>query len=171
VTSCGECGFVYEELRVERVADTLRAFGPSYRDALADVDAQLAAERIEPTVWSALEYAAHLRDVFLVQRERVVLARVVERPSLAPMSRDERVELCRYASQPLEDVLGQLAMAADLCALVFEGLAPSDWDSEVIYNWPTTAVRDLRWVGRNTVHEGTHHLGDVRRVLAAARRA
>jgi hypothetical protein len=171
VTSCGQCGFVYDEFPVEGVSDAVRAFGPTYRDALADVDAQAAVERIEPTVWSALDYAAHLRDVFLVQRERVVLARVVERPNLAPMSRDERVELCRYAAQPLEDVVGQLAMSADLCALVFEGLTSSDWDREVIYHWPTTEVRDLRWVGRHTVHEGTHHLDDVRRVLAAARRA
>ncbi len=170
MTPCGECGFVYEELPVERVPDVVRAFGPSFRDALGDVDPKVAAERIEPTVWSALEYAGHLRDVFLVQRERVVLARVVERPSLAPMSREERVLLCRYGSQALEDVLGQLSMAADLCALVFEGLTPSDWDRELVYNWPTTEVRDLRWVGRHTVHEGTHHLGDVRRVLALAHR-
>ena len=170
MTSCGQCGFVYEELPVDRVSDALRAFGSTYRDALAGVDAEVAVARIEPTVWSALEYAAHVRDVFLIQRERAVLGRVVERPSLAPMSRDERVELCRYTSQPLEDVLGQLAMAADLCALVFEGLTPTDWDREVIYHWPTTSVRDLRWVGRHTVHEGTHHLGDVRRVLAEARR-
>jgi hypothetical protein len=169
VTSCAQCGFVYEELPVDRVPDALRAFGLSYRDTLAGVDAQVAVARIDPTVWSPLEYAAHLRDVLLVQRERVVLARVLERPSLVPMSRDERVELCRYASQPLEDVLGQLAMAADLCALMFEGLTPLDWDREVIYNWPTTEVRDLRWVGRHTVHEGTHHLGDIRRVLEAPR--
>jgi len=35
------------------------------------------------------------------------------------------------------------------------------------YPWPAPAERDVAWVGRHTVHEGEHHLMDVRRVLAA----
>jgi hypothetical protein len=33
--------------------------------------------------------------------------------------------------------------------------------------WPEATERDLGWVGRHAVHEGEHHLMDVRRVLAA----
>lgn len=94
------------------------------------------------------------------------MAQVLERPRMIPMSRDERVSICRYDSHSLGDVLDQLAMAAELCAMVFEGLTPTGWAREVIYNWPSTEVRDLVWVGRNAVHEGTHHLSDVKAVLA-----
>jgi len=170
VTSCHECGYVYEELPVERVPESLRAFGPSYREALASVGPEAASTRAETTVWSALEYVCHLRDVLLVQRERVVLAQVQERPTVVPMSREERVAICRYDSQPLEDVLAQLAMASDLCARVFEGLTPAGWARELVYNWPSNEVRDVRWVGRHTVHEGRHHLYDIERLLAPSQR-
>jgi S-DNA-T family DNA segregation ATPase FtsK/SpoIIIE len=166
VTSCAGCAFVYEDLAVERVPERLREIGPNARAALGDIDPKIASTRPEQTVWSALEYACHLRDVLLIQRERVVLALVEERPHPAPMWRDERVTICRYDAQSLADVLDQLAMAGDLCALAFEGLVPAGWARQLVYSWPTTEVRDLAWVGRHTVHEGIHHLGDIGRVLA-----
>jgi S-DNA-T family DNA segregation ATPase FtsK/SpoIIIE len=121
--------------------------------------------RPEPTVWSALEYTCHVRDVFLVQRERVVSALVEDRPNAGLMHRDERVTICGYGAHDAAQVLSQLEMAAALCSLVFEGLSTSDWDRLIIYNWPSTAERDVAWVGRNVVHEGVHHLMDIERVL------
>jgi S-DNA-T family DNA segregation ATPase FtsK/SpoIIIE len=85
------------------------------------------------------------------------------------MSRDERVSICRYDSQSPADVLDQLAMTSELLALVLEGLTPAGWARELTYNYPGPEVRDLAWVGRHTVHEGTHHLYDIHRVLAGAR--
>jgi hypothetical protein len=160
---------VYEELSVEAVPGALRAFASSYRAALGGVERATAARRVEPAVWSALEYACHVRDVFLVERDRAVLAQVKDRPGLAPMSRDERVSICRYDSQSPADVLDQLAMTSELLALVLEGLTPAGWARELTYNYPGPEVRDLAWVGRHTVHEGTHHLYDIHRVLAGAR--
>jgi hypothetical protein len=116
-------------------------------------------------VWSALEYVCHVRDVLLVQRDRAVLARVEERPSFARMYRDERVLICRYADQDPGDVLTQLAMAAEMCALVFDGLDDRNWSRRLVYNWPERAEFDLAWLGRHTVHEVEHHLRDVGSVL------
>jgi hypothetical protein len=70
--------------------------------------------RSRPGVWSPLEYACHLRDVLLVQRERVLAARSTNRPDCYPMGRDERVEHDGYAEQEPEDVARQLAAAAQL---------------------------------------------------------
>jgi hypothetical protein len=53
---------------------------------------------------------------------------------------------------------------------VFEGLTPAGWDRELVYNWPSTEVRDVRWVGRHTVHGGRHHLYDIERLLAPSQR-
>lgn len=165
--ACQECGFSDELVALDALAGRLRSFGPRFREALAGVGPAAASRRPEPAVWSALEYACHVRDVFLIQRERAVLAQVEDNPRTARMNRDERVAVCRYDAQAVPDVLDQLAMAAELCALVFEGLDQAGWARRLVYPWPVPAERDVAWVGRHTVHEGEHHLMDVRRVLAA----
>lgn len=120
MTRCDQCGFVYEEVAPGEVSNRLRAMWTRYRHALSGVASEVLAKRPEREVWSAMEYACHVRDVLLVQRDRTVLALVEDRPSFARMYRDERVALCRYGRHPMEQVLSQLAMASELCAVVFE---------------------------------------------------
>jgi len=165
--TCPECGFSYDLVAADTIAGRLRSFGPRFADALAGADPDVASRRPEPAVWSALEYACHIRDVFLIQRERAVLAQVEDNPRVARMNRDERVALCRYDAQAVPDVLDQVAMAAELCALVFESLDEAARARRLVYPWPAPTERDVTWVGRHAVHEGEHHLMDVRRVLAA----
>jgi hypothetical protein len=165
--ACDECGFSYELVALDTIAGRLRSFGPRFREALAGAGPEVASCRPEPAVWSALEYSCHIRDVFLIQRERAVLAQVEDNPRTTRMNRDERVALCRYNAQALPDVLDQLAMAAELCALVFEDLDEAAWGRRLVYPWPAPTGRDVAWVGRHAVHEGEHHLLDVLRVLAA----
>lgn len=122
MTSCEECGFVHEDLAVGAIPDRLRSLGPRYERALAGRAPDLVAARPEPTTWSALEYVCHVRDILLAQRDRAVLAQVESRPRVARMYRDERVSLCDYAGQRVEEVLAHLTMATNLCAMVFEGM-------------------------------------------------
>jgi S-DNA-T family DNA segregation ATPase FtsK/SpoIIIE len=162
VERCPDCGFVYEDVSVEDIAGVLRSLGPRYRAELAGADIAAARLRPAPDVWSVLEYCCHVRDVLLVQRERAVLALVEDHPSFAPMYRDKRVALARYGADPLAAVAEQLAMAAGLCALVFTELTPEQLARRLVYNYPAPTERDVVWLGRHTVHEGEHHLGDVR---------
>jgi len=86
---CPECGFDYRPERAPEAAATIRRGAADLAAALtAGVD---PARRRSPQQWSPLEYACHVRDVLLVQRERVLLARRVDRPVLTTMGRDERV--------------------------------------------------------------------------------
>ncbi len=165
--TCPECGFSYEVVAPEAVPSRLLALRSGFSDLLAGVDPAVASRRPEPAVWSALEYACHVRDMLLVQRERAVAAQVEDVPRVARMHRDERVALCRYGAQAVPDALGQLAMAAELCAAVFGALDETGWARRLVYPWPEATERDLVWVGRHIVHEGQHHLMDVRNVLAA----
>lgn len=121
--------------------------------------------RRESGVWSPLEYGCHLRDVLIVQRERVLAARRRERTSCEPMGRDERVEHDGYAQQEPADVARQLAMAAQLFANVLNRISPDDWDRTVLYNYPRQSERSLRWVSVHTLHEVRHHTLDIRRQL------
>jgi DinB superfamily len=166
VTDCAECGFVYEELEVDLVAGSLRSLSRRYADALDSVDVTAATQRPEPTTWSVLEYLCHVRDVLLVQRDRVVLTRVEDRPSVARMYREERVSLCNYRAHDVRQVLDQLRVAAELCATAFGAVTGNAWNRRLVYNWPNAEERDLAWLGRHTVHEAEHHLMDVCSVLS-----
>jgi hypothetical protein len=166
---CAECGFSYELVQPDVVPGRLRALRSGFSEELSSAGAAAASRRPEPSVWSALEYACHVRDVLLVQRERMIVAQVEDVPAVARMHRDERVRLARYDAHPVSVVLDQLGMAAELCAVTFEALGEAGRARCLVYPWPEATERDLGWVGRHAVHEGEHHLMDVRRALAAVR--
>jgi len=163
---CEQCGFGYADVAVGEIAGRLTAAPERYRAALAGAAPEAARRRPQPEVWSALEYSCHVRDVLLIQRDRAVLAQAEELPSVSRMYRDERVALCGYSDQTLDEVLVQLDMAARLCALLFAHLDQNAWSRRLIYNWPAPADQDLAWLGRHTVHEVEHHLHDVLAVLS-----
>lgn len=162
---CEECGFEYD---LSEAATAARAIvrGVGELAVLLSGGTSDLRTRRHLQLWSPLEYACHLRDVLLVQRERVLAARRRDRPSLDPMGRDERVEHDGYAEQQPDDVARQLTDAAHLFANVLSRLGPEDWERTVMYNYPAVSERSLRWVAVHTVHEVRHHLLDVRRQLA-----
>ncbi len=122
------------------------------------------ATRPDADTWSPLEYGCHVRDVLLVQRERVLEARRVDRPQPSPMGRDERAVHDAYAEQDQVVVARQLADAALMFVHVLDRLG-DDWDRTLVYNYPEPTERSLRWVAEHTLHEVTHHGQDIRRQL------
>jgi hypothetical protein len=166
VHRCPECGFTYD-LGEASVA------GRMIWEGIADVVAILRRHAVvdlrtrrQASVWSPLEYGCHLRDVLLIQRERVLAARRTDRPDCPPMGRDERVDHDGYAEQESEDVARQLTDAAQMFSHVLDRLGTSDWTRSVIYHYPKPRERSLQWVAVHTVHEVHHHLLDIRRQLA-----
>lgn len=161
---CAECGFEYDLGGALHAAASITTGPAQFAAILRDSSIDLGSRR-EATRWSPLEYGCHLRDLLLVQRERVLAARRRDLPAFEPMGRDERVDHDGYAEQEPGDVAGQLTMAAQLFANVLTRLRPNDWDRRVVYNYPEEAERSLRWVAVHTMHEVTHHLLDARRQL------
>jgi hypothetical protein len=173
---CGQCDFRYENFNVDEVPGTLRILGTAYRSRLAtgfqDVDAdRLFRRRPASDVWSALEYCCHFRDVLLAQRERLYLALVEDTPRFSSIYRDQRVLLARYSDDRLEDVAGEVEMAAGLLARAFAGLDNGQWQRGCLFPYPAPMQRTIAWLARHTVHEGRHHLHDVDAVISAARSA
>jgi DinB superfamily len=160
---CDECGFVYDLGRAPDAGEDIRAATAELAAVLRNEEVDIGTRR-EPEVWSPLEYGCHMRDVLLVQRERVLDARRNDSPSCRPMGRDERVDHDGYTGQDPEAVARQLDDAAAMFANVLDRLGP-DWDRTVVYNYPVRSERTLRWVAVHTVHESQHHLLDVRRQL------
>jgi hypothetical protein len=163
---CEGCGFVYDLDRAAEASGQIRA-GASELGVLLREHAADASSRREPTTWSPLEYGCHVRDVLLVQRERVLETRRRERPAFTPMGRDERVEHDGYSEQDPTAVARQLDDAALLLAHVLDRLGPEDWERLVVYSYPVEWERSLRWVAVHTVHEVRHHLVDVQVQLEA----
>jgi DinB superfamily len=171
---CQECGFDYDGLDEAEVVGALRGFGRRYRAPLTralpgeSLD-ELLRTHPQPGVWSALEYACHVRDVFTVQRERVELALREDLPAFPSMRREERVVEERYNEQDPATVADALAANAEHLAATLADLTPAQWSRRGIYPHPQPNERELAWVGRHTVHEGRHHLLDIGRVLRSAR--
>jgi DinB superfamily len=166
VDRCEECTFIYNDVPVAEIAPEIRALGPRYRTRL-EGDPEVLRTRSSPEVWSALEYACHVRDVLGVQRERMQLALVEDCPAFTPMGRDERVVRDHYNEQEPLEVAAQLIAAAEAFAAECDGLSAEQWERLGLYNWPTQAERTMAWLGRHTVHEGVHHLRDIDAVLVA----
>jgi hypothetical protein len=163
VDQCDECGFEYDLSDAPAAAAAIVAGTTEFITALRG-DADLRTRR-RPDEWAPLEYACHLRDVLLVQRERVLAARRMDTPTIDPMGRDERVEHDGYSEQDPTAVVRQLADAALMFANDLSRLSATEWQRTLVYNYPAPWERSLEWVAVHTVHEVRHHLLDVQRQL------
>ncbi len=160
---CAGCGFDYD-LTLAPAAARAIADGAGELAGLV-VAAPDAARRLHPDLWSPLEYECHVRDVLLVQRERVLAARRMDCPSVEPMGREERAEHDGYAEQDPERVARELVDAAFMFANVLDRLDADGWERTLMYNYPALCERSLRWIAVHTEHEVKHHLLDVRNQL------
>ncbi len=101
-----------------------------------------------------MEYACHVRDVLLAQREGLFLTLVEECPSFAPICRDQRVVFARYADEEPERVADQFDMAAMLAADALEQLDENAWSRECINNFPCSGETNRCLAGRTYAARG-----------------
>jgi S-DNA-T family DNA segregation ATPase FtsK/SpoIIIE len=174
VPACEECGFDGESLSPADATTALRSFARRYRAPLTrflpaeDGDA-IVRQRPDPSTWSALEYACHVRDVFDVYATRVQRTLVEDTPTFESMDRDGRAERDRYNEQDPGAVADQLAANAERLAELLDGVDADDWERTAVNPYPEPAPRTLLWMARNVVHEGSHHLLDIGRVMRSVR--
>ncbi len=170
--SCPECGLDYEAMPVDEAITAIRKFGRRYRAPLTRLlpgeDESILRARPAPETWSALEYAAHVRDVFANYAGWVRLMLAEDEPALEGMVPDEAVVARAYNEQIPVEVVTELAERAEDLATIFEGV-PDD-------GWPRTGIRrnhqhSVESLARHAVHEGSHHLLDIGRGLRTVRSA
>ena len=168
---CEECGFDYEALDPADAPAAIRSFAKRYRAPLTrflrdeDGDA-LVRQRPAPAVWSALEYAAHVRDVFESYDRWIRQILVEDRPVLEGPGPDELVTLHRYNDDDPVAVADALAAHAEQLAATVEAVPADAWDR---VGRRREEERSVRLHARRAVHEGSHHLLDVGRGLRAVR--
>ncbi|ORW33906.1 hypothetical protein AWB91_06600 [Mycobacterium paraense] len=150
-----------------RAGDEIRSAVAELARLLVTTERRALARRTAPERWSPLEYACHVRDVLITQRERVLLARRTDVPAAVPMGRDERAAHDGYAESDPAEVAEEVTIAARLLANTLSRLGTRDWELRIVYNWPHRTERTLRWVAANTVHDVRHHLLDIKRQVLA----
>ena len=171
---CEECGFDGDSLSPADTTTALRAFARRYRAPLTrflpgeDGDA-IVRQRPDAATWSALEYACHVRDVFDVYAVRVQRTLMEDTPTFESMGRDERARNDRYNEQDPGAVADQLAGNAERLAGLLDDVDANGWERSAVNPYPEPAPRTLLWMARHVVHEGSHHLLDIGRVLRSVR--
>jgi hypothetical protein len=165
---CAGCHLSYPDITVERAIATINGIAVAAREAVNAVPAAKRRERPEPGTWSVTEYACHLRDVYVTYTIRLHRARTEDRPRLEPMLNDLRARRFRYNERDVTAVLDELASAADGFCDEIAGTAEADWD-RVVTRLPGER-RTALWLVRQAVHEGIHHVRDIRAVGAAVSR-
>jgi hypothetical protein len=112
-----------------------------------------------------LEYLCHLRDVYAVYTIRLYRTRTEDRPSLEPMLNDLRVVRFRYNDRDVAPMLAELGDNAR--GLIDEAAKFSDEEWDRLATRLPGEERGARWILRQAMHEGTHHVRDI---AAVARR-
>lgn len=165
------CGLDYDTVSPQDAVVAVRSFPRRYRGLLATpgpTDAPDAVFRRRPdaTTWSALEYTAHVAD--RLDHLGPSVRRIVyeDHPSIDAFDGDDRAVEHGYNALDRTEVLGWLDIACAELASVLEEVPAGDWTRPGIV---AGVERDTIGLARDGVHEGSHHLRDVQRVLAAVR--
>jgi hypothetical protein len=164
--SCGACGFNGADYTDETLLEALRALGPSWRALLDRSGAELRV-RPGPGVWSAIEYAAHSRDITALHAFGVGQALTVDEPVYPSLS-DDLVEsaAAEYASLDPDEVVRVLEHEATRLAQLAADAGAAAWSRGLTIGDNRSEVRRLL---EHALHDSLHHLDDVERNLKAIR--
>ncbi len=158
--TCAACGFDASDYTHDDLLGTLRALAPIWRTSTEGVDASVLAARPAEGVWSALEYAAHSRDVTAMMSYAVSRALEEESPDFGapPDAGDPAVaDSMAAAITQLDKRVAQLNGTANR-------MGADGWARSFSVGGD---VLDVRWAIGHAVHDATHHLRDVGRGLHA----
>ncbi|MFE6748976.1 DinB family protein [Kitasatospora purpeofusca] len=155
---CADCGLDAGAVVREDVAGMVRANAAGWTAVLGG-DPEELRRRPRPEIWSDLEYACHVRDVFRLFRVRLDLMLDQDDPLFANWDQDATAVAERYGEQRPDVVVVELAEAAEALAAAFEGVAGA--------RWARTGSRSdgarftVESFARYLIHDPVHHLYDV----------
>jgi DinB superfamily len=158
---CDVCAMAYAETGIDDAVGVIAGIPGAVREAVYAVPAELRRVRPGPGVWSINEYVCHLRDVYVTFTIRLHRVRKEHRPAWEPMFNDLRARRFGYNDCNLGATLDEMAAATAGFRDEIGRTAEPEWD-RVGTRLPGEE-RTARWLVRQAVHEGVHHLGDIRR--------
>jgi hypothetical protein len=169
---CPDCGLDYDTISPSDAEVAIRSYPRRYRNALAgaledEADEGLLRRRPDPSTWSALEYTVHVADLFEFFAGAIRRMYDESEPTIAMWDPDERAAAEHYGDADPRATLDRLDAAAAALVAALERVDPEGWSRTAEFPFGSRSILQM---ARNAVHEGSHHLRDVERVLDAARR-
>ncbi len=155
---CPECGFLSAELPRDQIAPMIRANAQAWTDILADDPVRLRL-RVRDDRWSRLEYACHVRDVFRIFDERLLLMLTSDDPTFQSWDQDRAAIEDRYGDQDPQTVSTELSSAAGAVANDFGQVEEAAWQRRGARSDGATFT--VATLGRYALHDVVHHLHDV----------
>lgn len=153
---CPECGFEAAAIDHDQVAGMIRDNAAKWKPVL---ERPLAGVRPADDVWSALEYACHVRDVFRVYDGRLARMLAEDDPQYPNWDQNVTATEERYGEQRPERVAAELGEAAQALAAAFERVSGEQW--ERTGRRSDGAVFTVDTFGRYMIHDPIHHIHDV----------
>lgn len=157
---CAECGFDTSQFAREDVGRMVRDNATKWRAVLASDE---VGRRPSEDVWSALEYACHVRDVFRLYDERLRLMLTQDDPTYANWDQDVTAVDDRYGQQDPSRVAVELGDAAARLADRFDGVSGDQWQRTGTRS--DGARFTVETFARYFIHDPIHHLHDVEQGL------
>lgn len=154
---CPECGFDTQSFPREEVAGRLREYAAAWRDLLASP--RDVRRRPDPAVWSALEYACHVRDCCRIFAERLHSMLTQDDPRFPNWDQDVTAVEDNYAGQDPGTVAAELSEAAAALADRFAQVSGEQW--ERTGSRSGGAHFTVESFARYFLHDPVHHLYDV----------
>jgi len=154
---CPECGFDASTFGAVDVPRMLRENTERWPTVLERTDVRV---RPDDETWSALEYAAHVRDVNRLYLYRLGLMLEQNDPLYPNWDQDETAVAEQYNEQDPMVVSVELAAAGEALAVAFDAVTDDQWarpgrrSDGVSFTVETFA--------KYFIHDPVHHLHDVR---------
>ena len=159
---CPECGFAAGDVPVDALPAALLENAAAWVAALAGPD---VGTRPSTDVWSAIEYACHVRDVHRVFAGRVHQLLTEDDPRFENWDQDATAVEDGYAARAPAVVGPELLAAAAAMAEQYAGVPPDSWHRRgTRSNGSEFTVESL---GRYHLHDVVHHLHDITRHAGA----
>jgi hypothetical protein len=156
---CPECGYVATATTRPAVPGLIRENAAAWEAALRHRNAGDVRIRPREDRWSATEYGCHVRDVFRIFDERLMMMLEQDDPVFPNWDQDATAVADHYQDQDPAVVSGQLTEAAHRIADRFAGLTDPQWDRTGSRSDGARFTVDS--FARYLIHDPVHHLHDV----------
>lgn len=153
---CPECGFDTAAVSITELPGLIRSTAGRWAQVLRRPDV-----RVRPTaaIWSPLEYAAHVRDVYQVFAVRARLMLEEQDPTFDNWDQDATAIEKRYHDSDPAQLTRELDNNADEAARVFGSVSAEQWNRTG--HRSNGSVFTVDSLGRYFLHDVRHHLHDV----------
>lgn len=166
---CSECDYDAATIPTADLGRAVEAEATAWADWLAAAADSAILCRPEPEIWSALEYACHVRDVLGLFRERIRLALAEDDPDVGWWDHEAAVTDEHYNAQSLDAVSRAIEMRGAALAATLRAVPDDGWERTCTRR--RTERFTVAGLARFALHEAHHHRVDAARSEAACHHA